>query len=281
MTGQLRVARCLVCGAVGDDESALDGLLRRCATCTFAWTTEESASAEELYGREYFLGEGYDDYYQPKARRFESRLRLRWLLSTGAVASLVEAGAAGGYFVAEARAAGIDAIGIEISEAAVTFAREQLGVPVQHGAFEAASFPEPVEAVCAFHVLEHAADPVAFLHAAHDALVPGGRLALEVPNIASAAAGRLGSSWPHVQPRYHRWHFTPGSLNRLVRDAGFHVVQQDTVFSRFYWQPRARLRHARELLIADVVASRSLRVTHPTLGDALRLIVRRPGAGAR
>ncbi|MEN3615605.1 hypothetical protein AAH979_39680, partial [Plantactinospora sp. ZYX-F-223] len=88
-------------------------------------------------------------------------------------------------------------------------------------------------------------------------------------------------AWPHLQFRYHRWHFDPDSLIRLVMDCGFDVVHCDTVFSRFYWQPWARLRHARELLIADVVASGSPAVRHPRLGDAVRLIARRPERGRR
>lgn len=280
MTALVGLERCLVCGVSGSDEPALDGLLRHCPSCTFSWTAVALAPPDELYGESYFKGDGYEDYYQPVARRFESRLRLRWLLSTGPVATLLEAGSAGGFFVATAREAGIDARGVEISASAAAHARDVLGVPVHHGSFESAPVAAPVDVVCAFHVLEHVSDPGAFLLAAATALAPGGRIALEVPNIASAAAGRLGTSWPHIQPQYHHWHFTPGSLSRLVRSAGFEVVAQDTVFSRFYWQPWARQRHLRDLLIADWVASRSPRVTHPTLGDALRLVARRPAAAA-
>ena len=271
----LRTDQCLVCGTSGASESRLDDLLRRCPTCTFTWTTRVLAAPEELYDSGYFEGDGYDDYYQPTARRFESRLRLRWLRSSGPVLSLVEAGSAGGFFVAAARAAGIAAEGVEISESAVAYARDQLGVPVRQGPFESAEFAERFDVVCAFHVLEHVSDPTEFLLAAREALSPGGRIAVEVPNIASAAAGRLGSSWPHIQPQYHWWHFTPESLRRLVVDCGFEIVRQDTVFSRFYWQPLARKRNARDLFIADLAASHSVRMTHPSMGDAVRLIARR------
>ncbi|MEU8127137.1 methyltransferase domain-containing protein, partial [Micromonospora sp. NPDC049049] len=110
---------------------------------------------------------------------------------------------------------------------------------------------------------------------AHTALTPGGWLALEVPNIASAAANRLGTDWPGLQSRYHRWHFAPDTLVRMLVESGFRVISHDTVFSRFYWQPAARLRNARDLLVADVAASRSPRVTHPQLGDLLRIFARR------
>ena len=147
-----------------------------------------------------------------------------------------------------------------------------MGVPVEQGYFEVVDLDEPVDVVCAFHVLEHVDDPAAFLATAHRIVHPGGRLAVEVPNIESAAAGRLGPRWPHIQPRFHRWHFTPTSLVRLIADHGFTVTSVDTIFSRFYWPPAGRARHARELWLADVAASRSPRVAHASLGDFIRVV---------
>ena len=273
--------RCAVCGSSSGHESRLDGMLRRCGGCTFAWTAAPSPPPEELYDETYFRGEGYEDYFQPADRRRESRLRLRWLLRAGRPDSLVEAGSAGGYFVEAARRAGIAAEGVEVSATAARFARDQLGVPVRADSFEQARFSLPFQAVCGFHVLEHVEEPHEFIRAARRALVPGGCLALEVPNLAGAAAHRLGPLWPHLEPRYHRWHFTPTSLRRLVASHGFEVVRLDTVFSRFYWRRSARLRNARDLLVADWWASGRPTLRHPTLGDAIRLIARRPESWRR
>ncbi|WBB97819.1 class I SAM-dependent methyltransferase [Solwaraspora sp. WMMA2080] len=267
---------CLLCGDGSGGRPVTDGLLRRCDTCQFVWTASDLPPPEQLYDRAYYETDGYQDYFTSAGqRRYESARRLRWLRSRVRPATLLEAGSAGGYFLRAARDAGIDARGVEVSDAAASFAREQLGVPVRTDRFEDHGPGAPVDAVCAFHVLEHVTDPRRFLAAARAALRPDGWLALEVPNIASAAARRLGSAWPAIAPDYHRWHFTPHSLARLLAESGFRVVGQDTVFSRFYWRAPARLRQARNLVVADFAACRSLQVSHPTLGDLLRVFARR------
>ncbi|MFE9188244.1 class I SAM-dependent methyltransferase [Micromonospora sp. NPDC007208] len=271
-----RTARCVLCGPRQAHLPRLGGLLRRCEGCGFSWTAQEQAAEDGRYDEDYFTDGGYDDYFRAAPRRFEARRRLRWLLSTVRPTVLLEAGPAGGYFLEAAHRAGITASGIEVSHAAASFARDHLHMPVRQGYFETIAPTLTADVVCAFHVLEHVEDPRAFLHAAHTALTPGGWLVLEVPNIASAAAHRLGADWPGLQPRYHRWHFTPDTLVRLVTDLGFEVVRQDTTVFRYYMPLAYRLRHARHLLPADVVGLRSPRLTHPRLGDLLRVIARAP-----
>ncbi|MFV2017270.1 class I SAM-dependent methyltransferase [Micromonospora sp. LOL_023] len=275
-TEQMVATGCMLCGDDSTGQPDTDGLLRRCGTCQFVWTASNLPPPEQLYGRAYYETDGYQDYFTSAGqRRYESARRLRWLRSQVRPATLLEAGSAGGYFLQAARDAGIDACGVEVSDAAASFAREQLGVPVRTGRFEEHVQANAVEAVCAFHVLEHVTDPRRFLATARASLRPEGWLALEVPNIASAAARRLGSAWPAIAPDYHRWHFAPHTLARLLAESGFRVVAQDTVFSRYYWRAPARLRQARNLVVADFAACRSLRVSHPELGDLLRVFARR------
>jgi 2-polyprenyl-3-methyl-5-hydroxy-6-metoxy-1,4-benzoquinol methylase len=170
---------------------------------------------------------------------------------------------------------GIRAVGFEISSEAVDFAQQQLRVDCRQGAFEDQRNEGRVGLVCAFHVLEHVPDPLEFVSRGREMLAPGGWLALEVPNFASAAAAREGTDWQGLQPRYHRWHFTSTTLGRLVAEAGFTVWQTDTVFGRFYVPPRRYLRRwALGQLRNDWFATRSLHRIHAHAGDNIRLLAR-------
>lgn len=269
------VARCPICSAA-DGGRVFEELpeVRRCGGCGFVF--HAGGPLQSAYDQDYFARDGYRSYFERAAQwRYEARVRLRWLLADRAPARLLEVGCAGGFFVAEARRRGIEATGVEVSAIAARYAREQLAVPVVEAAFEDAAAARDVDVVCAFHVLEHVEDPRRFLTLACERLAPGGTLALEVPNIAAARARREGAGSAALQPWTHRWHFAPQTLAELVRQCGFRVERVDTAFARLYRRPADRLSlgllaHA----VADGRAARSLRVTHPRLGDNLRLIGR-------
>jgi SAM-dependent methyltransferase len=281
LTTMMTMTACAVCGSADARRPLLAGSLVACGRCDFVWTAAEPAQLQDLYGAGRFRADAYEDYLQPSARRYEAGRRLSWLLRTGRVSSLVEAGCAGGFFIEAAVRAGIDAAGVELSPEMAAYARDQLQLPVWQGRFEAAPLEAPVQAVCAFHVLEHVEDPNAFVRTAWKLLEPGGLLAVEVPNIASPAAKRLGLDWQGLQPRYHRWHFGPTSLRRLVERHGFDVVVQDTAVFRFYMPGRFRRRHPRHLLAPDVRDTHSIRLTHRRRGDLLRMIAQKPHRTSR
>jgi SAM-dependent methyltransferase len=69
-------------------------------------------------------------------------------------------------------------------------------------------------AICS-EVLEHLADPVTALRNVRDALAPGARLVVTVPS------GPMSAFDKHIG---HLRHFSPASLERTLREAGFDVV---------------------------------------------------------
>jgi SAM-dependent methyltransferase len=152
----------------------------------------------------------------PLLRSFDRR-RLA-LLDAPPTARVLDAGAGRGRFVAGARAAGYDAVGIEPSPRSA--APGVVRASIEEASFEPGSF----DAITLWHVLEHLADPGAALRRIAGWLAPGGTLLVGVPNLASWQARFGGPRWYHLDVPRHRTHFTPSGLEALLRASGFEPV---------------------------------------------------------
>lgn len=91
---------------------------------------------------------------------------------------------------------------------------------IEDAAFESGS----LDAVTAWHVLEHVADPDAAVARIAGWLRPGGALLVGVPNLASLQARVGGARWYHLELPAHRTHFTPAGLAALLRRHGLEPV---------------------------------------------------------
>jgi SAM-dependent methyltransferase len=85
---------------------------------------------------------------------------------------------------------------------------------------------DPADLVCCRHVLEHIADPVAFLRSIRRPMRPDTVLYLEVPNAAFTFTE--AGLWDLIYQ--HCIYFTADALTAAVRSAGFDVLQQGSVF---------------------------------------------------
>jgi len=103
--------------------------------------------------------------------------------------------------------------------------------------------PRGYDAVLAGDTLEHLNEPESMLCMIRDALPPGGRLLLSVPNVAnlyvrlSLLCGRFDYAERGILDRTHRFFFTAKSLRKMVRDAGFTVERNavSTIPLRLAW----------------------------------------------
>lgn len=144
---------------------------------------------------------------------------------------LLDVGCGAGYFLDAARAAGWDVAGVELSDAAATAARSELGLDVFTGALAEAGFPPGnFDLITMFEVLEHMRDPGAALSEAQRLLRPGGLLAVEVPNDMDAyrtALARADQRW-WVIPPVHLYYFNASSLSRWLLMSGFEPIHLST-----------------------------------------------------
>ncbi len=203
--------------------------IARCACgMIFVARPVEPAVLDALYGESYFAGgfdavvPGYRGYAEEEPvmrRNFDRRLAL--IERRAAPGALLDVGSALGFFVRAARARGWDARGIERSAWAAERATAS-GVPVVHGDFlTAALAPASFAALTMLDVLEHTADPRAYVRRARALLRPGGVLAIETADLASPFARLAGRRYHFFTPPNHLTYFTRATLARLLAEEGF------------------------------------------------------------
>jgi 2-polyprenyl-3-methyl-5-hydroxy-6-metoxy-1,4-benzoquinol methylase len=271
-----RMSRCPLCGgaiAVTDRFGA--PALDRCERCGSCFAREGHLDALRSYATDEYLARN-EEQLHAEQRRYEARVRLRWVRSHLESGTLLDVGAAAGYFVEAACAAGLSARGIEPSPALGAFARERLGVAVQTAFAEDAPTEDSADAASMWHVLEHAEDPIAMLGAVAANVRAGGLVFLEVPNIASPVARGLGRRWPALAVHEHLTHFTPAGLRGALEQAGLAPVELYTIPRWRYRRPRAWM-WPRTLasVTRDCVLARRIVRRDAWRGDLLRAAARR------
>ena len=228
---------CIVCrDRLGAPElwATRNGLrVLRCPRCGLGVreTLPEPGDLPTIYGGDYFRAangrdaDGYADYLADESlHRDLARRRLRLLERWGGTpgGSLVDVGAAAGYFVDEARRAGWDAVGVDVAETIVAWAAEHHDARVRLGTIH--DVPErDVAAVTMWDYLEHSLDPVGDLERAADLAREGGLLALSTGDADSLVARISGRRWHLLTPRHHNFFFTARTLRTLLDRAGFEV----------------------------------------------------------
>ena len=188
----------------------------RCSGCGFHYVNPEPTGAE----LSAFYDAEYRDRHAEVWHGLEDSANRTVITSLRAfgIRSLTDLGAGQGRFVSMARAAGIDAVGVEPVAANVGEARRRYGldlVPLSVAAY-LASKPGSVECFTMLNVFEHLPDPVGVLRALHNALRRGGTILVIVPNVdftltLGAIRQRLGFDdvFMMESPRFSQQGFDP------------------------------------------------------------------------
>lgn len=186
----------------------------------------------------------YKDSSQKYAYEFDARLRtymLRALDPFLRAGRALEMGCYTGEMTELLSSRYDDLTVVEASDELVNAARARLGrrATFVHGRFETVALAPTFDAVFLVHTLEHLDDPSAVLRRVATWLAPSGRLFVVVPN-ANAASRQIAVEMgliafnaavtPDERVHGHRKTYSLDTLQREVRDAGFHVVQTGGVF---------------------------------------------------
>jgi SAM-dependent methyltransferase len=236
--------------------------LYSCKGCghLFVWPIPESP--QEIYSEDYFHGGengfGYIDYDRDKAPMADTfRRYLKEIARNGKPkGTMLDVGAATGFFLDIARGEGWETYGIELSWYAAEVARGK-GLRVSTGTTDDCDFPAGFfDVVTAWDVIEHMPKPLATLEKIHSLLKPGGLLVINTPDSGCMLARLLGKSWHLVVPPEHLNLFHRRSLKFMLEKTGYSVVHRTTVGKRFTLQYIfMTMRHWQKLRVWDRVAS--------------------------
>lgn len=223
-----------------------------------------------------------------EAMRLERRIR-HLPPPREAGAPLLDVGAGNGDFLILANELGYHAIGLEADSDAIALG-ESRGLEFKHG-----TMPHPeletayYEQVTLNHVIEHMHDPRLTLEQLREALVPGGRIWVQTPNLDSLGHAEFGSDWRGLEPPRHLVLFNARALANLLSETGFSEVTllPPAPEAKSYYKRSLAIRHGLYpesgenpywsnawKRLARKVDKRER--ANPELGEAITLVARRP-----
>lgn len=86
--------------------------------------------------------------------------------------------------------------------------------------------PESFDAISLWHVLEHVHNLYPYLAQIKKLLKPAGIVFIAVPNYTSYDALHYGADWAAYDVPRHLYHFSPTSMQWLLKETGFHLIQE-------------------------------------------------------
>jgi SAM-dependent methyltransferase len=206
---------------LGPGSSGLRFAVVQCLDCGLCFTNPRPSPAT--------IGQFYPDVYRPHRTPRRGRpprrrgRRERQSLPWHGEGRLLDFGCGGGSYLQRMHCQGWRVTGLDVSAPAVERIRSDLGLPalagtLPHPLLEPAGF----DVITMWHSLEHVHDPLTVLQEARRLLAPGGRLLVAVPNIDSLPFRWFGPAWYALDLPRHLTHFTPRTLDLMLRQAGFH-----------------------------------------------------------
>ncbi len=216
---------CLICGGQYFP-SDYPGLLR-CGSCGFL--TANLRLGEEqlrsLYSHAYFCGHEYRDYLEERSvQELNFRARLDTLLRFvphPESRHLIEIGCAYGFFLKMASECFASAVGIDISEKAVLYARNQLGCSVFTGNFD--EYQQRIDVAVMWDTIEHLARPDAYIHRLGQVMSRGGIVAITTGDLGSLVARTRKAKWRQIHPPTHLHYFSESTLSQMLRQNSFKI----------------------------------------------------------
>ena len=202
----------------------------QCDVCGLVYTNPRPSSeeiekfyAQHYYGRQNLRFKALVELPIRLFRRQRSRKILR-LMDSGRI---LDVGCGRGRMLDEFKRRGWETFGTELSEQAAGAAREEFGLNVRSITLEDWGFEDKFfDVITLWHVLEHLPDPHGTLGEVNRIMKDDGLLVVSTPNFDSFQARVSKEKWFHLDVPRHYYHFSAGTLTRMLESVGFRVWRQ-------------------------------------------------------
>lgn len=226
--------------AITTDLYGAVGRVVRCRGCGLVFRSPRENDEDILAAYRDMEDAGYLD--EEECRHMNAHLSLKTIRRHVRGGRLLEVGCSLGFFLNAARF-NFETTGVEPCRWAATHARERLRLDVRSDPPRPGLFPvKHFDAVVLIDVLEHVPRPQDLIRLCAGWIRPGGVIYIVTPDVRSLSARFLGRRWWGYRAA-HLHYFSKNTLERLLHENGFTVVQLKSygrIFTWGYWVSRLR-----------------------------------------
>lgn len=215
-----------------------------CQDCSFRFT--QAVPAEEFIGK-YYKSDEYVShsntkrgvvnrlYHAVRKRTLQQKLQLVRQASGQMEGYLLDVGAGTGAFASVMQGAGWKVTGLEPDQDARNNAARDYQVELQSLSHLFNLSADHYDVITLWHVLEHVHKLHDYLDTFKKLLTQDGTLIIAVPNYTSYDAKYYGRDWAAWDVPRHLWHFSPKSMEVLMKKHGLTVTKMLPMkFDSFY-----------------------------------------------
>ena len=210
--------------------------IRECSACSFAWQYplgRDVDQSREFFESAFSEGElGGNDYFSPDKKRQIAYAEMEFAAQLPCIGTkLLDVGAGSGIFAQTAADAGWDVTAVDPALDCSKLVKCSQ-VRAVKGSLDDIANDTAYDVVTLWDVIEHVTDPVSLITQVKPYVREEGWLIIETGNFKSAdrIEGGLGH-W--IFQLDHRWYFSPESIAKVMREAGF----TELVFSQKVLRP--------------------------------------------
>lgn len=202
-----------------------------CETCVLGYLDRHWVQRDEFA----FYNSVYIEELKPE-KRFNMPEKLQDTRATfvrartSAQTDLLEIGPGSGLFLERIRDHVASVHGCELNTVEASYIESKLGIKCFNGHVHDMPENQKFDAICAYQVFEHIAEPHPFLQELRSRLNPGGQLFIEVPNyldplydLYKIQKFRDGFFFPEQHPLV----YSPQALQKVMQENGFGHVKTD------------------------------------------------------